>query len=286
MIFRFDIKKCILFHFLSFSLSFFFSWLSQFSSLLCFVPQPSKKQEASADTLSLFLLLRLQSLQDPKGITTSNSYYFLNRVIMPAVSQFLSLMEKRHSVYALGKDLPLPVAEVVELIKKAVRMTPSPFHSQGARVMILFGDEHMKLWKDVVLGAIKNVTKDASAYKQSEDKVLGCFAAGAGTVLFFEDNATVEKLQKDFPSYAANFPTFALESSSMAQFAVWATLAEQKIGASLQHYNELIALEVAKTFHVDPKWRLTCQMPFGNIVKPAEVKSFIADEGRFIVKGA
>lgn len=194
-------------------------------------------------------------------------------------------MEKRHSVYALKKELPLPVQGVVEMVKNAVRLTPSSFHSQGGRLLILLGEEHEKLWKDVVLGAIRKVTADDEAYKKSEEKILGCFASGAGTVLFFEDTAAVEKLQNDFPSYAAAFPSFAVESSAMSQFAVWVALAEQNIGASLQHYNELIAETVASTFQVDPKWKLTCQMPFGGIAQPAEAKPFISDEGRFVVKG-
>lgn len=204
---------------------------------------------------------------------------------MPAKSAFLELAKKRRSVYALSKKLPIPAADVVTLVQDVVRYAPSPYNGQGSRVVVLFGAEHTKLWKDVVLGAIRKVSANDEAFKQSEQKVMGCFEAGAGTVLFFEDNATVEKMQKDFPSYAAAFPTFALEASSMAQYSVWAALAEQGIGASLQHYNELIEAEVLSTFKVNPKWKLTCQMPFGSVASAPQEKTFIPDEGRFLVKG-
>lgn len=204
---------------------------------------------------------------------------------MPAKSSVLEILGTRRSVYALGDKLPIPAVDVATLVKDVVRVSPSPFHAQGSRVVILFGAEHKKLWQQVVLGAIRKVSKDDAAFKQSEGKINGCFASGAGTVLFFEDNETVEKLQKDYPTYAPAFPTFALEGSSMAQHAVWTALAEQKIGASLQHYNELIAADVISTFKLNPKWRLTCQMPFGNIVTAPEPKKFIPDEGRFSVLG-
>eukprot|EP00796_Vickermania_ingenoplastis_P011372 gene11372-7878_t len=204
---------------------------------------------------------------------------------MPATSSALRLYATRRSVYGLGDKLPIPAADVVALVKDVVRSAPTPFNCQGSRIIILFGAEHKRLWQEVVLGAIRKVSKDDAAFKQSEGKVNGCFASGAGTVLFFEDDDTVAQLQKDFPSYAPAFPAFAMEASSMAQFAVWTALAEQSIGASLQHYNELIAADVTKAFDVNPKWRLMAQMPFGNIATAPEAKTFVPDEGRFLVKG-
>lgn len=204
---------------------------------------------------------------------------------MPAKSALMSFFEKRRSVYALGDKLPIPAADVVGLVKSTVRIAPTPFNCQGSRIILLFGAEHKKLWQEVVLGAIRKISKDDASFKQSEGKINGCFASGAGTVLFFEDDDTVAKLQKEYPSYAPAFPNFAMEASSIAQFAVWTALAEQNIGASLQHYNELIAADVAKAFNVNPKWRLRAQMPFGNIVKAPDAKTFIPDEGRFEVRG-
>lgn len=204
---------------------------------------------------------------------------------MPASSTFLKLMKDRRSVYGLGSNLPIPAADVVTLVKDVVRNAPSSFHSQGSRVVVLFGSEHKRLWETIVLGAIRKVMKDDEAYKQSEGKIKGCFASGAGTVLFFEDNEAVEKLQKDFPTYAAAFPSFAVEASAIAQFAVWTALAEQKIGATLQHYNELIDADVKSAFKISPKWKLTAQMPFGSVAQAPQAKTFIPDEGRFTVLG-
>jgi predicted oxidoreductase (fatty acid repression mutant protein) len=63
----------------------------------------------------------------------------------------------------------------------------------------------------------------------------------------------------------------------MVQFAVWSALANEGIGASLQHYNELIEDEVKKTFALEKKWKLISQMPFGKVAANASEKEFILE---------
>lgn len=198
--------------------------------------------------------------------------------------KFVAEISKRRTIYALGKTLPKPKAEVSKVIKDAIRICPSAFNVQSSRAIILYGSHHEKLWS-IVKGALRAVVKDDEAYKASEEKVNGCFAAGAGTVLFFEDKSAIEAQQKQFPTYANSFPVFSQHSSAMAQFAVWSALAQDGIGASLQHYNELIVGLVAKEFNVPENWELIAQMPFGSIERPAEVRSFIADKDRFLTLG-
>ena len=61
---------------------------------------------------------------------------------------------------------------------------------------------------------------------------------------------------------------------------IWQTLAENEVGASLQHYNELITQSVNKMFELPKTWELVAQMPFGSIeTEPAE-KTFLPLEGR------
>lgn len=203
---------------------------------------------------------------------------------MPVNSNILNLLTQRRSIYALNSKIALSHADVTSLVKSVVRIAPSAFNSQSSRVIILYGAEHTKVW-DIVKAALRKVMKDDAAYAQSEQKVNGCFASGAGTVLFYEDQATVEGLQKSYPTYAAAFPSFSTESSAMAQLAVWTALAEQHIGATLQHYNELIEADLAAHLKVPQGWKLKAQMPFGGIAKPADAKTFIPDDTRFVVKG-
>ena len=69
-----------------------------------------------------------------------------------------------------------------------------------------------------------------------------------------------------------------------AQQAVWVALANEGVGASLQHYNPLIDEMIAKEFNIPANWKLRAQMPFGSIEAPAGEKEFMADEDRFRVE--
>ncbi|MBF5007678.1 nitroreductase family protein [Diaphorobacter caeni] len=195
-------------------------------------------------------------------------------------SNAISLFTKRRTQYALGKNLPISVEQAEALIREAVRQAPSSFNSQSSRVVILFGVAHEKLW---------NITREtlrpmvpADAFVKTDAK-MDSFAAGAGTVLFFEDQAVVQKLQQDFALYADKFPMFSEHSAGMAQFAVWTALAEAGIGASLQHYSPVIDAEVTRTWELPASWALRAQMPFGSNEAPFGEKAFIADETRFRV---
>ena len=192
--------------------------------------------------------------------------------------QAISLFTQRRTQYALGKNLPLAESEVDALIRQAIRLAPSSFNSQSSRAVILFGAAHEQLWNITRETLRPMVPADAFA---STDAKMNSFAAGAGTVLFYEDQDTIKDLQQKFPLYADNFPVFSEHSAGMAQFAVWTALAEAGIGASLQHYAPLIDAEVARTWDVPASWKLRAQMPFGSNEKPFAEKSFIADDVRF-----
>ena len=193
---------------------------------------------------------------------------------------FIDAISKRRTQYSLGKNLPISTDDVTKLIKEAVRLAPSSFNSQSSRVVILFGEQSDKLW---------NITKEilrkivpADSFGSTEAK-MDAFAAGAGTVLFYEDLDTVKALQEKYALYAENFPVFSEHSAGMAQFSVWSALANAGIGASLQHYHPLIDAEVASTWQVPSSWSLRAQMPFGSNEKPFGDKTFIDDDVRFKV---
>ncbi len=190
----------------------------------------------------------------------------------------ISLYTKRRTQYALGKELPISEAEAEGLIRQAIRIAPSAFHSQSSRAVILFEAMHEKLW-DITRETLRAIVP-ADAFAPTDAK-MDAFAAGAGTVLFFEDQDAIQELQKQFPLYADAFPMFSEHSAGMAQFAVWTALAEAGIGASLQHYNPLIDAEVAKQWNVAASWKVRAQMPFGSNLQPFPEKTFIADELRF-----
>jgi predicted oxidoreductase (fatty acid repression mutant protein) len=192
----------------------------------------------------------------------------------------LDAIKKRRTQYAIGKNLPLSQEETAALIKEAVRNAPSAFNSQSSRAVILFGAQSDRFWS-FVREALRRIVP-ADAFPASEKRIDG-FAAGAGTVLFFEDQDVIAQLQEQFALYADNFPVWSEHSAGIAQFAVWTTLANAGIGASLQHYNPLVDADVQKAWGVPASWKLRAQMPFGSNEAPFGDKTFIDDEKRFKV---
>lgn len=194
---------------------------------------------------------------------------------------FKELLTLRRSIYAIGKQPKISDKDINKLIETAVLNVPSAFNGQGARVIVLYKNNHDRLWQ-ITMDALREVVPQ-KAFSATEKKI-NLFAAGYGTVLFFDDTKVVESLQEQFPIYAKNFPTWAQQSNGMLQFAVWTLFAGEGIGASLQHYNELIDAAVKKEWSIEQKWQLVAQMPFGNTLASADEKTFlpIADRVKFI----
>lgn len=195
-------------------------------------------------------------------------------------NHYLEAIKNRRSQYMLGKDLPLAEQEVTALIKEAIRQAPSAFNSQSSRAVILYGAQNQKFWNIVKYELQKTVP--AASLVSTEAKISS-FVVGAGTVLFYEDQDVIEGLQEKFANYADNFPVWSEHSTGIAQFAVWTTLSEANIGASLQHYNPLIDTAIAAEWNIPPTWKLCAQMPFGSHQGKFSEKEFMADEDRFIV---
>ena len=190
---------------------------------------------------------------------------------------FLKSILKRRSFYNLGKKLPINNSELVKEIAEALKNTPSAFNSQSARVVLLLKDNHQKLW-NIVKETLKR-SIPAEKFAPTEAKI-NSFAAAYGTILYFDEEKPIQKLQQDFPLYKENFPVWGQQANGMLQFVIWTMLAEQNIGASLQHYNPLIDDEVKKTWNLPQSWKLIAQMPFGSMTAPAGDKTFLPIEER------
>ncbi|WP_304669485.1 nitroreductase family protein [Neisseria polysaccharea] len=191
--------------------------------------------------------------------------------------------ESRRSVYLLNKNLPIGKDEIVQIVEHAVLHTPSSFNSQSARVVVLFGEEHDKVWQ-FVEDALRAVVP-ADSFEPTVQK-LNLFKAGAATILFYEDQNVVKGLQEQFPAYAANFPVWADQANAMVQYAVWTTLAAVGVGANLQHYNPLPDAAIAEAWNIPENWLLRAQMVVGGIGAPAGEKTFQPVAERLKVFGA
>lgn len=192
--------------------------------------------------------------------------------------EFVDLIKLRRSRYDLTDKSTLPKEELVKLVQENVRHTPSPFNSQSTRVLILCGARHKQFW-EIAKHELQQIVP-AEKFAPTGEK-LAAFAAAHGTILFFEDWSVVEGLQAQFPAYKDHFPLWAYQANAMAEFAVWTVLAENGMGASLQHYNPLVDLEVHRQFHVPLDWKLIAQMPFGVALhKQPPAKEFMPIEER------
>ena len=203
---------------------------------------------------------------------------------MSELKDLQQLAEKRRSIYALSDQLPVSNDEVVKVVEHAILHTPSSFNSQSTRVVVLFGDEHRKLW-DMTEETLRVIVGDEEAFKSTKDKIAG-FRAGAGTVLFFEDQAVVRGMQEAAPLYAENFPIWSTQTNAMHQYVIWTALASINVGANLQHYNPVIDQKVASTWNIDADWELKAQLVFGKIEQPAGDKEFKPLDERMKVFGA
>ncbi len=190
-------------------------------------------------------------------------------------------MRHRRSRYQITNTAPISDERILEIVGEALTYTPSAFHSESARVIALFGENHARLW-EIVREALRP-HMPADKFGPTDAKING-FAAGHATLLFYEEEATVEAFQKQFPRYADNFPLWSLQSSGMVQYAIWTALSSEGLGVNIQHYNPLIDEEVAHTFEAPASWRLISQMVMGLPMAEPPALEYFPLEKRLFVK--
>ena len=174
---------------------------------------------------------------------------------------FLEALAKRRTYYHLDKNIGTTQSRVRELVELAVLNTPSAFNMQSARAVVLFGAQSDALWR-ITKETLRKIVPE-SAFASTEAK-LDSFAAGAGTILYFEDMGIVEGLQEKYPLYRDNFPVWSQQANGMLQSNIWTALELEGLGASLQHYNPLIDEAVKAEWNLPEPRKLIAEMPFGN----------------------
>ncbi|WML33643.1 nitroreductase family protein [Clostridium sp. OS1-26] len=190
---------------------------------------------------------------------------------------FYTAVADRRTFYGISKEAVVSDERIKEIIEHAVKHTPSSFNSQSARVVLLLGEHHNKLW-DTTKEALRKIVP-ADNFSSTENKI-NSFRNGYGTILFFEDNSVIESLQQQFALYKDNFPIWSEQSSGMHQYVIWTALEIEGFGVSLQHYNELIEADVKKEWSIPDNWKLIAQMPFGKPTAQPDEKQFQPLENR------
>lgn len=196
------------------------------------------------------------------------------------MENILNSVLKRRSYYSISKESIIKDDNIIELIKDAVKHTPSPFNMQSQKVIVLLHKEHDKLW-DIVMEELRK--KVPTEKFDATQKKIELFKKGYGTVLFFDDSEITQRFANKFTTYRDQFAIWAQQANGMLQYVVWTLLESEGLGASLQHYNPLIDEQVKMTWNIPASWQLIAQMPFGKPTEKPMEKQFDCVEERMQV---
>ncbi len=194
---------------------------------------------------------------------------------------FEDLLKKRRSHYKLSNQIPISEKELQRMLEHCIKYAPSAFNSQSSRVVLLLETAHKLLW-DLTLEVLRPLVP-SDHFEPTKQKIKS-FSQAYGTILYYEDQDTLEELKNTFPLYKEYFVSWSEQASAMLQFSVWTALAEVGIGASLQHYNPVIDEEVVAAFQIPKTWKLIAQMPFGAPVGEEAEKPFLPLSFRFRIE--
>jgi predicted oxidoreductase (fatty acid repression mutant protein) len=97
---------------------------------------------------------------------------------MASTTPFLTAVQNRRSIYTLSKEAPISNDRVLEIVKHALKYAPSPFNVCSTRCIVIFGDEHEKLWQQAYSITEKS---NPQAFPILAPKIKG-YQQGYGTV--------------------------------------------------------------------------------------------------------
>ena len=192
---------------------------------------------------------------------------------------YSDILKTRRSIYILNDQLPVSQAIVAGRIKEAISLSPTAFMMQDIHTVILTGDNHKKLWdKDKIVYNTLQKIVPAEAFKRTEIK-LNTFSQAAGTILLLRDLEAVERMKKEYATYADEMDNWSWQDLGIAMVNIWNSLAEINVGANIQHYNPLIDDEAKATWNIPANYQLVGQMVYGGIVsRPGDKERKSGDE--------
>jgi len=92
---------------------------------------------------------------------------------MASAIPFLTAVASRRSVYTLAKESPIPNDRILDIVNEALKNGPSPFNVRSARCIVLFGEEHTKLWQ--------------AAYKITKESIPGAIGILGPKIIGYEE---------------------------------------------------------------------------------------------------
>ena len=192
----------------------------------------------------------------------------------------MDVIEKRRSNYDLENNIELSKKDLINLLRKIVYYSPSPFNVQSSKVVFLNKKSHNLLWNTVVEEYLKK--NNNGELLDSEKARIKRESKAYGTILFYKDEQVIEENKKKLDAYEQKeLNNWCLEESAMLQMNVWNELRLKNIGAHLVHFDN-IDEEISVAFDINKKYKLVAMMVFGSIVQEAAVKPKKDINKRFI----
>lgn len=174
-------------------------------------------------------------------------------------------------------------------------LSPLPTHS--SHQIILLGDEHKSYWSDTITPAFQAVSPP-DVFSSQEPRFKS-FAAAKGTLLIFEDLASVAELGARNPFVKDFTHGWSLQSSGMLQVNLWNFVTALGFGANLQHVGPMVGVEAKikdkwlkgknheqeKEHAAADQWKLNAELVFGTREGDPKEKGF-TDRHRIYAFGA
>ena len=192
----------------------------------------------------------------------------------------MDVIEKRRSNYDLENNIELSKKDLINLLRKIVYYSPSPFNVQSSKVVFLNKKSHNLLWNTVVEEYLKK--NNNGELLDSEKAKIKRESKAYGTILFYKDEQIIEEFKEKLDDYEKReLDGWCTEESAMLQMNIWNELRLKNIGAHLVHFDN-IDEEISVAFDINKKYKLVAMMVFGSIVQEAAVKPKKDINKRFI----
>lgn len=192
----------------------------------------------------------------------------------------MDVIEKRRSNYDLENNIELSKKDLINLLRKIVYYSPSPFNVQSSKVVFLNKKAHNLLWNTVVEEYLKK--NNNGELLDSEKARIKRESKAYGTILFYKDEQIIEEFKENLDDYEKReLDGWCTEESAMLQMNIWNELRLKNIGAHLVHFDN-IDEEISVAFDINKKYKLVAMMVFGSIVQEAAVKPKKDINKRFI----
>ncbi|CAF9937688.1 MAG: hypothetical protein ALECFALPRED_007367 [Alectoria fallacina] len=174
---------------------------------------------------------------------------------------FLEATVIRRSTVELKKESTIPDARIVEIVKHSLLHSPSPFHVQSARAVVLLHQDHDKLWDIAYEHTSKTAPPELFNTKLSPN--LKAFKQAYGTVLFYDDPEAVNGMPPMLGNLIKGFPEWGQQSNGIAQYTAWTAFCAEGLGCSLQHYQKGLTERINAEWGLPSHWVLSAQLVFG-----------------------